>query len=142
MRSTIVAASILSVLGLATIVGCGSSDEADETGSKDEDLVAREGQTCGNGTFGTPKIRCAAGFTCEYPESTAPSGPAGSSSALTGTCKRKAASLGQTCGNGVFGTPNIPCAEGLECKFPNDSTAPRGPAGSSSAATGTCQNAE
>ena len=51
---------------------------------------------------------------------------------------RRAAQEGELCANGVFGTPNIQCAAGLECKYPNNSTAPTGPSGSSSASTGTC----
>jgi Kazal-type serine protease inhibitor domain len=51
------------------------------------------------------------------------------------------AGLGDTCGNGVFGTPKIDCAAGLECKFPAGGTAPTGPSGSSSALAGQCVEA-
>ncbi len=53
--------------------------------------------------------------------------------------KKGGAKQGETCASGVFGTPNIACAKGLVCEYPNDSTAPAGPSGSSSASTGTCQ---
>ena len=48
---------------------------------------AAEGEACGNGVFGAPKINCADGLVCKYgPNGTAPQGPDGSSSASTGTC--------------------------------------------------------
>jgi hypothetical protein len=47
--------------------------------------------------------------------------------------------LCETCDSGVFGTPDIACADGLVCKYPNGGTAPSGPSGSSSASTGTCR---
>jgi hypothetical protein len=100
--------------------------------------MADEGETCANGVFGTPLIVCGKGLECVYKnDSTRPVGPDGSSSAATGICKH-VASLGETCGNGVFGSPNISCAKGLVCEFPKAGTAPTGPAGSSSAVAGKC----
>lgn len=100
---------------------------------------AKWGQMCANGLFGTPNIKCAEGLECRYPNgSTAPQGPDGSSSADTGKCMYPGAQVGEQCANGVFGTPSIKCAKGLECKYPIDSTTPQGPSESSSAATGTC----
>lgn len=53
--------------------------------------------------------------------------------------KAKKAKAGETCANGVFGTPKISCASGLECVYPAGGTAPAGPQGSSSARTGICE---
>jgi hypothetical protein len=101
---------------------------------------AKVGETCGDGTFGTPSIKCAGDLVCKFPpEGTAPTGPAGSSSAIPGTCQEPGAGVGETCGDGTFGTPDTKCSKGLVCKFPKTGTAPAGPDGSSSAIPGTCE---
>ncbi len=138
--STRLSGALVGFMIVAGSLGVGCAAEDDEVGSSaDEVRTAREGGTCGNGVFGTPKIDCRAGLECVYPATgTAPTGPAGSSSARTGTCERRAQE-GDTCGNGVFGTPNVACGSGLECIYPASGTAPTGPAGSSSARAGTCE---
>jgi len=131
----------------AFVGGCADdSSSSSDTGGSEEDIRAsggaREGQTCGDGVFGTPRISCATGLVCKYPESgTAPAGPAGSSSALPGKCAKPGAKEGETCGSGFFGTPKIDCDDGLICKYPESGTAPAGPAGSSSALAGKCASA-
>jgi hypothetical protein len=52
-------------------------------------VLAAEGEQCGNGVFGTPKIDCEEGLVCAFgPNGTTPRGPAGSSSGSTGTCAK------------------------------------------------------
>jgi hypothetical protein len=134
----IFAATAVAFALFACAAGSGEGDETTE-GELGRRSLAQEGQTCGNGTFGTPNIQCARGLECAYPSSTAPTGPSGGSSARAGKCE-KVAQAGETCGNGTFGTPNIRCASGLglECVFPSN-TAPTGPAGASSARAGSCE---
>jgi hypothetical protein len=140
MRNLLISA--LALMTVAAFVGGCADDSSSESGGSEDEVrsgstAAKEGQTCGDGTFGTPRISCASGLVCKYPESTAPTGPAGSSSALPGKCGKPGAKEGETCGTGFFGTPKIDCDDGLVCKYP-DSTAPTGPAGSSSALPGKC----
>jgi hypothetical protein len=131
---------LLTTAAASFLGGCSAGDPS--TSSSEDEVVAQEGsgegEVCANGVFGTPQIDCAAGLVCTYPNGTAPQGPDGSSSAATGTCEKPKAGEGETCANGVFGTPQIDCALGLVCTYPNG-TAPQGPDGSSSAATGTCE---
>lgn len=134
---------LVGFLPLMVLAGCFSGSPSSES---EDDIItggAREGEQCANGVFGTPKISCDEGLQCVFENGTAPSGPSGSSSAKMGVCQTIASGAreGELCANGVFGTPNIPCAEGLECAFPNGSSAPSGPDGSSSASTGICQTA-
>jgi hypothetical protein len=140
MRHLLVTSLLLAAATSSLLVGCAADDGSSAT-SDDEvrsRRLALEGDTCGSGNFGTPKIACAHGLVCRYPASTAPSGPSGSSSALAGKCAKVGAGEGETCGSGTFGTPKIDCAEGLVCTYPA-STAPAGPSGSSSARAGTCE---
>lgn len=139
LRRSVFVISLLAFGAALAAVGCAA--EADEVGSTEDELRQRKaklGEACGTGTFGTPNRACATGLDCVYPESTAPVGPPGSSSARAGTCEKRAKE-GETCANGVFGTPNLPCASGLTCVYPEGGTAPVGPAGSSSARTGACE---
>ena len=50
---------------------------------------AGEGEQCGNGVFGTPKIDCATGLVCKFAKGTAAAGPLGASSGNTGTCAKE-----------------------------------------------------
>jgi hypothetical protein len=137
MTNLVSLAGLTCLLSLSALACASSSDDGAETEGQVSASKAREGEVCGTGFFGTPKIDCADGLVCEYPASTAPTGPNGSSSALPGKCGKPRAAEGEVCGNGFFGTPDIDCAEGLVCKFP-PSTAPTGPNGSSSALPGAC----
>lgn len=114
----------------------GSSSAA--TGTCQKPAGAPEGATCGDGFFGTPNVACADGLVCAYPDSTAPTGPDGSSSAATGTCQKPGAPEGAACGDGYFGSPDVACADGLVCRN-LDGSVSSGPSGAASAATGTCQ---
>jgi hypothetical protein len=138
--------AVASLCALASLGSAGCASDSDDTGVANDEMNAKpavvagaaEGETCSNGVFGTPVIECARGLACDFGKGTAPSGPSGSSSASTGVCaKPKGAAEGETCSNGVFGTPVIDCASGLVCDF-GKGTAPSGPAGSSSASTGVC----
>jgi hypothetical protein len=83
---------IASVAG-CFLVGCGVDDSSDAESTEDQiqaQNVGQEGETCGDGVFGTPKINCASGLACVYPKSTAPNGPDGGSSAVAGTCEEAA----------------------------------------------------
>jgi hypothetical protein len=133
----------MTIAATASLAGCAAEEDPSAAGAEDDirsRAAGKEGETCGNGTFGTPKIACGTGLACEYPPSTAPTGPSGSSSALAGKCVKAGAGEGETCGNGTFGTPKIACGSGLVCAYPQ-STAPTGPSGSSSALPGKCAKA-
>lgn len=131
---------LASLLSVAALLPACAADQEEVTDDSEIRSAHGEGAQCANGTFGTPHLPCASGLVCEYAnDTTAPSGPTGSSSAKTGICRRPKAKAGETCGSGVFGTPSIACADGLVCTYAGGTTAPSGPSGSSSAKTGTCR---
>jgi hypothetical protein len=109
---------------LVSLTGCDGS-EAEGPGKDTSNVEEGEaddeggevGDDCSDGAFGAPEMPCAEGLTCVFEsESSAPEGPDGSSSATTGTCQ-EVGEEGDDCGDGAFGSPEMPCGEGLVCVF-------------------------
>jgi len=87
-------------LFVLAVVGCGSKPPPEgpiptTTGSAapvapGSGDLAKEGESCGDGTMGAPNRQCADGLVCDVGAGTAPTAPAGAeSSAKPGTCKKK-----------------------------------------------------
>jgi hypothetical protein len=87
---------VTSLSALASLGTAGCASDSDETSVSNDEMNAKpsivagvaEGETCSNGSFGTPVIECAKGLECDFGDGTAPSGPTGSSSAKTGRCAK------------------------------------------------------
>lgn len=97
--------------------GCKTTGPSGSSVKTAEDL-GNFGDKCSDGVFGTPNRPCRSDLTCYHAASSAPTGPAGSSSARMGECRFPGKQLGETCAVGVFGAPSMPCAKNFTCEYP------------------------
>ena len=84
----------LFTLTLLFALGCGGKSKPadppkpEPTGPTPTTTMAKEGETCGDGTMGTPNLPCAEGLVCDTSAAQDPP-PEAQSSGKVGVCKKQ-----------------------------------------------------